>query len=183
MTADQLKAKIQEVELQLTEAQAQAESLPELAGIAAANNDNKKSDEIFNQAETAALNVRRHTATLSVLKQQYAEQKEIEKQIRIESELKETEKSVEKQKVILKKKLDALIEAWNELAEIQAPSPRLYNYSGSYVLGRFVGLSNFRGGMNDHQFIPATKIINPDFLEGYTSAVLNSVKIEIRKEA
>lgn len=177
------KQKIIETEKLLQDATEQAETLPEQAGLLLAEGKEVEGNKLFEQAITSSQNVKKYSAMLNALKRQFTEHRELEKSIRVENEIKQIESDVKKNEAVFKKKLEAVISAFNDLVNTPAPSSRLSSYSGGHIAGRFFD-AGFRGGMYQNSFIPAKSIdeSKKNFLETYTDAILQSAKIEIKRE-
>jgi hypothetical protein len=174
MRSEDLKKRIEEVEVQLLQAQEQAENLPVQAGQAAAAGDEKKADDLFSQAEKAILLIRRYSATLKALQEQFAESKKAEKAALVEQRQSVVEREAEEIQKTLDKKIQTFAEAWNSILEIKPNAVEIQSLSGSNFLKRFfadnksiLGGTGYEGGE-----IPASEI-HPDRLKGYLSNMVN----------
>lgn len=174
MRSEDLKKRIEEVEVQLLQAQEQAESLPVQAGQAAAQGEEKKADDLFGQAEKAILLIRRYSATLKALQEQFAESKKAEKAALVEQRQSVVEREAEEIQKTLDKKIQVFAEAWNSILEIKPKAIEIQSLSGSNFLKRFfadnksiLGGTGYEGGE-----ITASEI-HPDRLKGYLSNMVN----------
>jgi|GEM_PF-2119818 len=161
MKSSELKMKIEAIELQLMEAQEQAEILPVKAGETAAAGDERKADELFAQAEKAGMLVKRYSATLDALKKQYADTVRTEKREQAEKEFAAVSSDIEKTGKRLEKSLAELVKIWNEICDISPESYSISSLKGEIILAKLFEKS-FKGGntLNAGACCPARKIQN-----------------------
>lgn len=136
MKATDLKVKITAINDQLEQARRDAESLPERAGIAAANGNETEADDLFAKAEQSSLMVRRLTATLDALQYQYAEEIEKERRQEAEKRLADVSRLADKQSDRLERAAANLAKAWNEFVVISCDDPDVMDMSGGKILSR-----------------------------------------------
>lgn len=161
MRSTDLKVKIEEIEIQLLQAQEDAETLPVRAGELAAAGAEKKADELFTQAEKSAMLVKRYSATLDALKKQYADTVREEKRQTAEKELAAVSSDIDRTGKRLEKSLNELAKIWNEICDISPESYSISSLKGEKILAKLFEKS-FKGGntLNAGACCPARKIQN-----------------------
>lgn len=140
-----VKKRIDDIEAKLAQARTATDELPVAAGKAAADGDDRKADQLFAEAEKAAMLVKRYEATLAELRTQYntavAAEKESERVAKVEALNADTDATIAR----LSKKLIELKRVWNETIEISAQSPELNRLNGKRILQALFSKS-FKGG-------------------------------------
>ncbi len=144
--SEKLKQRIFECKRDLDAAAADVENLPGEAGRIAAAGDTKKADQIFVKAETAAMMVRKLTATLAALEEQFEEAVEAERLEVAAARADELEEDILKTSARLSAAMERFKASWNELISIEAETDENSDLSGRRFLP--VVFSLFRASQN-----------------------------------